>query len=137
MAAGKWFDGNIQCQKVEPLGGDLIQIHLTEYQNLKSECTTDSYYQCLAKRFEVLDFSKISDKKINGNKCPFKGLCSPYSLPYEENEIPHCEAEIDQICYAEVLEDLEKSQKDHCKKTCLAREFDKLYIRWGVELCRK
>ena len=104
IAWKRWFDG-----KIGRFGGKfegdywaMKIIEVTEYHNM--ECSKDSYYKCLAKRFSTFfDFSQVH-QSLNGLKCQFKNICSPFPLPFSSDaKIPICSSNLDRTCYEEVL----------------------------------
>ena len=130
LAGGRWFDGNIQCSYLKPF--EVLKIiEITEYINLDSRCTKDSFYACLARRFLELDFRTISRRKVNGTVCSFSALCSPFTLPPHYGQIPICQNALEQICYGEVLNELKNNQEKFCKKACNVKEFEVTKERKG------
>ena len=82
LAGGKWFDGFVDCHSSSISRGLLYKIlAVDEYRNLDFKCSKDSYYECLGKRLQSYDYSKISNKSFGGYECQFKNICSPFSLP--------------------------------------------------------
>ena len=92
----RWFDGVVDLPslsfkpKNHSLGGvwsivfmeDSYQTHIeifqiTEYKNLETICSSDSYFQWLAKQFERGNFSLVSKERYD--KCVFNKTCYPYS----------------------------------------------------------
>ena len=58
LAGGRWFDGNVECSFLT--SRDALKIvEVTEYINMESRCTQDSFYACLARRFAAFDFSTV------------------------------------------------------------------------------
>ena len=114
-----------------------------EYHYL--DCSTESYYECLGRRFLNWNFEATnlwchSDDRIcyegeegktrqitepNLRQCTFKELCTPISLPKLEN-IPHCgyfTNKLDRLCSSHIIEKLRKSQELNCKKLCSVTEY--------------
>ena len=131
LAGGQWFDGIVnQCERIG--GGDLLQINeVTEYKNLNC---SKSYYECLAEIFSKFDFSLVK-KMFNGSSCVFNNTCFPFSLPFDNDNIPLCTDGAAKHCYLQVLNDLEDSMPDQCQKSCRAEEFKVRYSEF--ELARK
>ena len=133
MSVEKWFDGkddfpynNLYVDGSHPDYHYLEISELTEYRNIDSVCSVESYYQCLAKRFVAYDFSRAPQKEFNGTKCPYNEQpCLPFSLPVNEyiTNIQICETDIDKVCYEGIIKELEKDQESHCKKTCSIKEY--------------
>ena len=122
LAGGRWFDGNVECSYLT--SRDTLKIiEVTEYINMESRCTKDSFYACLARRFAAFDFSTASGRKVNGTECGFSNLCAPFSLPADHRQIPVCQNALDRICYGEVLDQIKRDQEVHCKKACHVKEF--------------
>ena len=115
-----WFGGNvgvIDLINVEsncPYTYEFKILGLTEQINF-AKCSQDSYYECLAKRFE----NKVLNQTF-GNT-PTK-ICSPISLPFDK-KIPYCENETNIGWYYQALEDLLSDQHIHCSRTCHSKEF--------------
>ena len=101
--------------KMVPLvhSGHCVKISdVIEYQNQDvSSCSKDSYYQCLAKRFENFNFSRLENKTFNGKMCSASRPCAPFSLPFgNANNISICMNENDQGCHEYVITELQKDQ---------------------------
>ena len=121
LAGGTWFDGFVQCIRAS---SEVVYeiLEVTEYINQPSACS-ESYYQCLAKRFIKYDFGKNSRMTQNGSKCSDFEACSPYSLPFDKKIFPICKDKNSRICYDNILRDLESEQEKYCKKSCHVKEF--------------
>ena len=117
-ATTQWYDGgNVEIFKV--YYGDLIKItKVTEYKHIDALCSSNSYYECLAKRFT--DLAKTSN--TTGLHCPFN-LCSPFTLPFSVNEIPICKQNEENVCFNNLISTLEEDQDKFCKKSCIVKEF--------------
>ena len=123
IAWKRWFDGKIGRfgGKIEGDYWAMKIIEVTEYHNM--ECSKDSYYKCLAKRFSSYDFSQVHQSS-NGSKCQFTNICSPFPLPFSSDAvIPICSSNLDRTCYEDVLMKLKTDQGEHCKKSCHVKEF--------------
>ena len=121
----KWFDG--RCNSSHMTANKFRRfkiVKVTEYLNLPSTCSTDSYYECLAKRFEKFEFWNVSRKVANRSICQYNNICAPFSLPFEHDNIPICQNETDRECFEEIVFLLEKDQEQHCKQSCRIVEFD-------------
>ena len=97
IAWGKWFDGHQGLRSLT--NGKAVRIiGATEYRNLESTCTSESYFECLAKRLAQLDFANTETQilingitntetqtLINGTLCASlmvtNGICSTIPLP--------------------------------------------------------
>ena len=130
LAGGKWFDGLVIKNKLKfsALYGainnknEIKIIEVIEYKNMEFDCSKESYYQCLARRFMNLEDDKHHLHYKNGSKCSIKNSCAPFSLPrVDGRDIPICDLNIS--CSQEVLEKLESDQDMHCKRSCHAKEF--------------
>ena len=77
----------------------------------------------MAQRFSRLDFGTIPTKIINGSRCILSQICSPYTLPFVDKDIPLCENEFDRACYEEILMELESNQENDCQKLCHTKEY--------------
>ena len=98
--------------------GGLINITgVTHYLNILPKCSPDSYYQCIANKFTKIKFSEAAIMKSNGSKCEFNQICTPFSLPVQEN-IPVCGNEFDRVCHLELLTELMTMLQKDCKKLC-------------------
>ena len=122
----RWFDGTTFLANTW-WGGDFIYTiqRVKEIRNLKPPCSENSYYKCLANRFRQFNFDNalgFTDK--NGGKCLFKRLCSPFSLPFDEDTIPLCKTEQDIYCFQAVLNSLRLDQQKYCPRACLVREYE-------------
>ena len=60
--------------------------------------------------------------KSNGSKCEFNQICTPFSLPVQEN-IPVCGNEFDRVCHLELLTELMTMLQKDCKKLCHIKEY--------------
>ena len=98
---------------------------VTEHMNIISTCSPKSYYECLAKRFLKTDF-KLYDSylTINGSRCEFKEICSPFTLPSVDGRIiPVCEKDMDRDCFGKIISDLRTDQGQYCLRSCLIKEY--------------
>ena len=129
ITQGRWFDGKMEMFTIERNAAWLKQFELKvtkieEIFNLESICSHDSYYRCLAKRFRTFNFDTAAPFFVNGSKCYFGQLCTPFSLPSDgEDTIPICTNTIDQACYGNILLQLGSQQKEKCKRACHVKEF--------------
>ena len=131
MTQGKWFDGKMEMFSItrDSLSNwdyyyELQVTKVDEFVNLDYTCSHDSYYQCLEKRFKKFNFQTAPNLVVNGSKCYMNQLCTPYSLPSnDEDKIPICTNEIDQACYGHILSKLDSEQTEHCKKSCHVKEY--------------
>ena len=154
LTTGSWFDGAIETKakttrsshglsihmdpwvKMVPLvhSGHCVKISdVIEYQNQDvSSCSKDSYYQCLAKRFENFNFSRLENKTFNGKMCSASRPCAPFSLPFgNANNISICMNENDQGCHEYVITELQKDQTTYCRKPCQVVEYKTELDRWA------
>ena len=129
IAWGRWFDGDQGHKSL--INGKAVRIlEATEYQNLESACTSESYYECLARRLFNFDLENIDKQKlINGSVCPTAMLtnviCSTIPLPRVGSfEIPMCETDTQKACFEEILQKLRSSQETECKRSCTVLEFE-------------
>ena len=131
----RWFDGNVDILKVDINKIATVKIReVTEYSYISSICSNDSYYKCLAKRFENFDFSsylKTSGDHWMKTNCPSNITCSPVSLPFSEERIPICQDSDLIQCYLNVLQKLKSDQEQHCKEACHAKEFKAEVEYWN------
>ena len=104
---------------------ELTITKINEVFNLHQNCSDDSYYQCLAKRFAKINLEEAKYVAVNGSNCSFDKLCAPFSLPFDDGcKIPMCTTEIDQACYGQMIsQKLEPDQATHCQKSCHVKEF--------------
>ena len=130
----RWFDGT--TTKGPILYKDEAYVftieEVREFQNLKSTCSENSYYKCLANRFRKFDFDNalgFTDK--DGGKCHFEKLCSPFTLPFDDNTIPLCKTEQDIYCFQAVLNNLRLDQQKHCPRSCHMREYKLEETAWS------
>ena len=79
----------------------------------------DSYYQCLAKRFQESDFSR----EDFGTSCCFGQICSPFSLPPVDKNIKLCENDTQRRFYDKKIVGLKADQDKHCLKSCKVFEY--------------
>ena len=98
----------------------MLDVEVTEYRNLKSTCSTKSYYECLAQRFADLKNASNTFNEIN---CPFNELCAPFSLPFENGTFPLCQNNTKRTCFERLIEELQADQNKHCMRTCQVKEF--------------
>ena len=81
-------------------------------------------FGCLAKRFASADLVQVARQRNEELGCIFDKKCTPVSLQLEDRNIPICDPEQDDIqCFGDVLGHLTSDQQDHCKKTCLVKEY--------------
>ena len=123
----RWFDGTVEYPSCDiwnfddQNGGCEINIlEVTQYQNLPSACSHDSYYECLAKRFETLDTKSFWQSK--GFNCAFQEKCMPFLLPLRYT-IPDCKNDTERVCSEDAIKTLVDNQENHCKKSCLVTEY--------------
>ena len=104
---------------------ELIITEVNEVFNLHQNCSDDSYYLCLAKRFSKFNFKEATDVVVRGSNCSFDKLCAPFSMPLEgADKIPICTSEIDKLCYGQIIsQKLKPDQGTHCQKSCHVKEF--------------
>ena len=128
VAWGKWFDGG-QGYKRLKYGKAVRILGAIEYHNLESNCVSESYYECLAKRLLKLNSADFEAKNlINRTLCPTlmstNDICSTIPLPKIGSiEIPLCENETQKECFEDVLQKLRLSQEKECKRPCKILEF--------------
>ena len=122
LALGRWFDGKVDCLNTLRNGASLRIVEVNEFVNLETMCS-QSYYQCLAKRFALYDFSTTLNRSFNGSNCHFDHLCTPVTLPFEGDDIPLCDTEQDINCYGQVLTELTANQNEYCRKACHVEEY--------------
>ena len=122
LAWNRWFDGKRLKAQLEINTQSHIKIvSINEYQYIPYTCTAMSFYQCLAKRFESLDFSSAEFNVTNS--CNYnQTICSTVSLPFQL-KVPICKNDGDRKCFEAVLENLYSNQYGHCGKTCHLKEF--------------
>ena len=66
----------------------------------------------------------ISKHRMGHRSCRFRQVCLPYSLPQMVKEdIPICNNDIERDCSENVLAKLEVDQHEHCKKSCIIKEY--------------
>ena len=137
MAGGKWFDGYVDCHSSIISKGMVYKIiGVDEFRNLETECSVDSYYRCLTKRFEEFDFKKVSNITVvdmfERHQCQFKNTCLPFSLPTMNKSLQICQRIYEGLCYEEIFEHLKSDQENHCKKSCNILEFKARYEADGI-----
>ena len=125
----KWFDGEVKFPSINFFPDNYCRdykelniVGVIDYLNLDTLCTHESYYECLAERFVRLDLNRIDDYK-NGSEHTNESLCSPFSLPFNKEEIPYCKTEDDRSYFENIILGLNDSQEEHCKKSCLVKEY--------------
>ena len=127
----RWFDGILSSVSLRNSSflyyvQHISIVEINEYINMDAICSEDSYYECLAKRFVSSDLGQVA-KQVNGdlgcNFMQFENKCTPVSLQLEDGKIPICDSEEDSQCFINVLQELKRDQQDHCKKSCLVKEF--------------
>ena len=125
----QWFDGYVDNPIFQtPILGTIYPVvdivEVAEYQYINSTCISESYYECLAKRFRQHSYTTVDWNRSNGSQCSSQDKCLPFSLPFDESiDIKLCENKIDESFYAAIIEELESSQEEHCKKTCTVQVF--------------
>ena len=145
----RWFDGKLETGEVwRSLNSDgtsnwcevneLTITKVNEVFNLHQNCSDDSYYQCLAERFNKFNFKEATDVVVNGSKCSFDKLCAPFSLPFGDDEtIPICTSEIDKYCFGQIIcQKLKLDQATHYKKSCHVKEFSIKHDSSGLLPCK-
>ena len=128
ITKGQWLDGEIKLDNtLKPqrvLCSQLIKIaKVTEYRNIDSICSQDSYYSCLGKRLEKVDINTSFYHTTDSNNCSLKAICRPFSLPFQNNQNLACRDEIDRKCQEDVITALEENMDIYCKKSCPAKEY--------------
>ena len=119
-----WFDGKVEFPSVTLYPRGYINkvmkiVEVTEYQNIESLCSHDSYFECLAKRFVKLD-----SQSTELSNCQSYKICSPFSLPFgKEDMIPLCQNNNERNCFERLLMKIEEDQQEHCKQSCRIMEF--------------
>ena len=139
LAEDRWFDGITVNPSlflyIEPNNARFysrLNIHeVTEYKNIESICSKDSYYECLAKRFANEDLSKHSltlGPITTQHNCSFtNNKCFPYSMPYSDDVISVCQyhwiPSTESKCFEQILHKLEENQETKCQKSCQVKEY--------------
>ena len=100
-----------------------VKVISIEEFKLDSNCTHDSYYQCLSTRFSHLGKADMDSLGPFSEKSKFKTKCTPYSLPSNNKNIPFCVNNVEANCYKEVLKNMKKDQHRLCKKSCHVKEY--------------
>ena len=137
IAQNKWFDGKVDAIQLQTNNADRrtrrtsLKIEdITEYRYLKSRCSKDSYYQCLADHFVKFNFRNFSEN--NREICSGRGntvkdmetKCSPVSLPFRGKKIlPICETRAAKKCFQGALENQMLLQGRNCRKACRVKEY--------------
>ena len=128
-----WFRNDFKVRK-KCLVINIVE-HV-EHRNLEISCSHESYYQCLAMRFASLDLRNVPKMNFNNISCTFKSLCTPFSLPFKDRNIPICQTERDRRCLENVLLHLRKDQGTHCGRLCRTREYitevEKTIPTWSI-----
>ena len=107
---------------------------VTDYTYLATTCSDESYYECLAKRFQrILSKKDFSSEKFNGSHCSFRDICSPFTLPFGEKRVPLCINDSVRHCYEEIIIQLEADQDVYCKKSWNIKEFKAEDFKSGHE----
>ena len=130
----EWFDGELDVLRWNNTRGQegvMFKIaDVIEYQYLKSTCSQESYYQCLADRFVNFPPEKaLLRSSVNyqhdtlWNRFCGNRTCSPVSLPFRENKLSICKSPNEKLCYQEPLEKMMLDQNKHCKPSCRIKEF--------------
>ena len=114
-------------------------VRSTEYINLPSRCSVETYYESQARLYEELNIEQIpnfNNQTYQDKKCPFKEKCVPISLPINGKLFPPCNDAIDRGCYTDVFKTLftdifgtPHKDLEHRQKTCHVREF-KTELLW-------
>ena len=111
----RFFDGN--CEKnvlSSNYSHTLTVIEVKEHINLEPICSSDSYYECLAKRFAKVEFTEISSPEFEQHKsCSYEKVCCPFRLPFAEDSIPLCESNIEANCYESIMKELWATQEKY------------------------
>ena len=111
LAGGHWFDGEVEYSGTIAPTSQFASVHhktfeiyaIIEYKTLASQCSQDSYYECLAKRFSSFPLDNID---LNGS-CLTKENCVPYLMPRQDSNIKVCNKEYDRTCH--IMFDLMKT----------------------------
>ena len=88
------------------------------------DCTDESYYECLGKRFH----RTLGQPIIGSEENSFRDICAPFTLPFGENPVPLCRNDSIRRRYEETILQLEADQDKYCKKSCSTKEF-KIEVR--------
>lgn len=115
-------------------------VHSTEYINLPSRCSAETYYETQARLFEELNIEQIptfNNQTYQDKKCTLQEKCAPISLaPVNGKLLSPCNDAIDRGCYTDIFKTLftdifgtphENLKNRH--KTCHVREF-KTELLW-------
>ena len=142
LTKGKWFDGKVYGQDVESFSWisnhqsvDIFSVK--EYRNLPYTCSNESYYECLARRFEDIALDEASQQYHNGIKCTLDAKCLPFSLPETgKTNIPICMNDREKACYVDMLSQLMSNQDTYCKRLCNVKEY-KFTVRGSLGVHEK
>ena len=93
---------------------------VSENINLPFNCSQDSYYQCLAKKFASL---QPNYSEVFGEKCILKKLCFPFSIPTADPKISLCDNAIDGECSLAFFRILGSQRGYSCQKLCHSYTF--------------
>ena len=125
-----WFEGRIDQPIVLPPGSHKLHIdEVKEYQGLDSSCSDDSYYRCLAKRFERRDFCQynnelnlVSNMEYSKSECETRETCTPYSLPFT-NKMKVCKELAEEWYHKVAFWILQSDKNDSCPRSCKVKEY--------------
>ena len=122
----RWYDGgSVKVLSLNDGQGYSAKIvSVKEYFYLKPNCSQDSYFECLAKRFATL--GKDIKRKLTGDNeyCKLDNVCTPFSLPSIGNHnIPICKGHSDIHCNSKVLQNLRLDQSRYCERSCHVKEY--------------
>ena len=124
LTAQKWFDGIVDQNAIINTRGGYLITGVDEYRSLEGICSRDSYYDCLAKKFQALDMSKLTDNKgFHTSRCKGLKVCKPkFPLP-NSDQIPRCSGFTQWACSSFGLRYLMQTEATHCKKACNIIEY--------------
>ena len=126
----RWFEGYVNT-KHKMKKNKILEVHIektTEYINLESSCSNDTYYQCLAKRISKLQLRKVSLpeslSECSGEpNCPPEGNCVPFLLLSDNDNAFLCENGTGFPCYECIMKKMTSNQEKLCKRSCLVKEY--------------
>ena len=124
VVLGRWFDGSVENFQFDLKENKCMKLPITgvsDYHHIKTECSSVSYYECLAQQFARSNFQALLNTSVNyeeslamlqlhnTSKCQFKKICSPVSLPLEDKDVTICKSEVDKACFGLLLSKIQSN----------------------------
>ena len=128
LLGGQWFDGHVEEIYLDLYRTNHLHISkMTEYRNIESTCSKESYYECLAKRLTkmISDMNLTTNKTMDQPDCEKEDLCYPFTLPIVGNDqiVDVCQNDKHKECFGKTIKKLRSDQEKHCRRSCIIKEY--------------